>query len=299
MLPGQVLLQGASILLDSFRRYDLSKPHDGLLRAGEGWVVRGATDPEAYIERPCYYFDGEHINHHGHLTLEVLSRLWALRYLDASNLTFVTSRSNTQNLSIVLKPFGVNPSQILKINGPTYCEDLFIASQSYVLEASVSERAPYVYNKISDFYHKTGTPERIYISRSRWRQQRNLLNELEIERQFEKAGFFVIHPQELPLDHQIELMAGAKIIAGPSGSAMYNVVYSKGRRKIYILVSDRFITANDALVNLMADSCEIIYLAGRSIEGSKPGMLSDWVLDETAVQNVLDDLRDSENANGR
>lgn len=161
-----------------------------------------------------------------------------------------------------------------------------ISSQSYILERSVSDNAFPVYAKIANWYDNQSPYEKIYVSRSRLSGQRKLLNEAEVENLFQENGFKIVHPEAIPFPEQVNIFANAKIIAGPSGSAMYNAIYGKKKEQLVILASDRFITLNDTLLNSNS-ACSVEYLCGKSIDDTQAGMSADWVIDLNLVSSYI------------
>ena len=67
-------------------------------------------------------------------------------------------------------------------------------------------------------------PERIYVSRSKSR--RPLANEQELETLLAGAGFTIIHLEELPWMEQISFFQNARLIVGPHGAGLANLVFA-------------------------------------------------------------------------
>ena len=71
-----------------------------------------------------------------------------------------------------------------------------------------------------------GSARLLYFSRSRVQGGlRHSVNEEALEEALGQRGFAVIHPQALPLAEVAALVNGARLIAGPMGSAMHNVLF--------------------------------------------------------------------------
>lgn len=74
-------------------------------------------------------------------------------------------------------------------------------------------------------------PERlIYVSRRQAAIKRPhvrlFINEAEFIAELEKLGFDIVEPENLTLREQVQKFASAKVILGPSGSGMFNVVFA-------------------------------------------------------------------------
>lgn len=283
--PRQILRLDNSLLPDTFRRRNPRHPHVGLNKSNGGYSPKTTASPQTVIWEPCFYLDGEHTEHFGHLTLEVVSRLWGLRHCPP-DIKIATSCRKLQMLEGFLKPFGINRDRIVQIKSPVLFKNLIISSQSYYLEGSASPQAYDVWRTIGDYYERPDTPRKVYISRSKWLKQRTLENEENIETTFKRSGYTVIHPEELPFSDQVAIFRGAREIAGPSGSGMYNCVYCQKETNVTLLASENFITPNDALIHSMIGS-NVRYLVGRTLDDDQNPMFANWVLDEDLVSEAL------------
>ncbi|GGC84305.1 glycosyltransferase family 61 protein [Chelatococcus reniformis] len=286
--PRQLLIQQDVLLPDCFRRRSARYAHVQLEPAGEGaFRPKVAIAAQARIDVPCFYLDGEHTDHFGHLTLEVLSRLWPFKAIDLSSYYFVTFAAPTRRIVELLEPFGVAANRLLFLNQPVLIRHLTVASQSYVLEQSVSSAAFAVWNRIGDYYGTAhGAPSRIYVSRAHWRQQRSLVDEPVIEAAARRLGYDVVYPEEMSIPAQVGLFRGAEAIAGPGGSGLYNCVYSRKTGSRTILAPAKFVSPNDALVNAQTRS-HVTHLTGKTVADRVSPMLGDWSIDPQLVVDTL------------
>jgi capsular polysaccharide biosynthesis protein len=289
-LPRQVLIKNGHVLPDSFRRRMSIHPHVQLNRAASGtFSPKMDAEPQTTIEEPCFYLDGEHVDHFGHFTLEVLSRLWPFQVIDFSQFVFLTSATPIEYHAQFLRPFGIERSQIRYFQTPVLCRKLVVAAQGYGLESFVSDAALAVWGRIGDFYDDGTLQDKLYVSRSNWKKQRNLVNEAEIEAFVQSAGYQIIYPETMSVPDQIQAFRNARVIVGPSGSSLYNCVYCKVTGQRAILASSEFVTLNDSLVNGNARS-RITYLTGSSMYKDTPPMLSDWRIDSAIVRDFVASL---------
>jgi capsular polysaccharide biosynthesis protein len=290
-LPRQLLVRDGKILPDSFRRISPRHSHVHLERTDKK-MLRGKADlePRQIIEEPVYYFDGEHMGHYGHFTLEVLSRLWHWsEYASRSGSRPQIVCTKVEGFALeLLKPFGIERRDIHFLDKPTLLKNVTVASQAYILEQGVSDRAFEVWNTIGKFYDRPSGPVRIYVSRLSWQKQRILLNESDVEGVFRQYGFDVIYPEQLSVAEQVGVFRNAEIVAGPSGSGLYNCVYSGHRGRRVILASSKFVTFNDVLVNQGTHST-ICYITGAPAE-NKSGMFANWTIDLKLLESFLKDF---------
>ena len=80
---------------------------------------------------------------------------------------------------------------------------------------------------------KPGPGRRIYLSRERI-TRRGMVNETEVREIFERHGFEVIHPQDVPLMQMRQLLADADYVAAPYGSALLNLAMAGRKPKVIV-----------------------------------------------------------------
>ena len=77
---------------------------------------------------------------------------------------------------------------------------------------------------------------KIYLSRSRVEHGlRFSVNEHVLEQHLHQRGFSIIHPQELPITDLIAILSQATVVAGPSGSAMHNILFAHNQAQMSTL----------------------------------------------------------------
>ena len=88
----------------------------------------------------------------------------------------------------------------------------------------------------------TGGGRRLYLSRmgraSNGGSTRQMLNEAELASAVAALGFEVIEPEQLSPAQQIAAFGSADIVVGPSGSAMFNVVFCRPGTKVLDIESE-------------------------------------------------------------
>ena len=113
------------------------------------------------------------------------------------------------------------------------CFQLYIPESSIHLHKLWSRDSLTVYSKLSKNI-KTTNIDRVYLFRRRMRK-RSLRNETECENVFRDFGFEIIHPELLGIEEQISIFKSAKLVAGPIGSALHNIVFSPKDTKLIAL----------------------------------------------------------------
>ena len=72
---------------------------------------------------------------------------------------------------------------------------------------------------------------KVYISRKDSRENRNLINEDELENELEKSGYKIVLFSKLSLKDKINLFNETRKIVTPLGSAIHNIYFNKNHNK--------------------------------------------------------------------
>ncbi len=87
-----------------------------------------------------------------------------------------------------------------------------------------------------------GGGRRLYVSRlgqaRRGSSSRHMVNEAEVAAAMSRLGFEVIEPEALAPAEQIAAFASADMVVGPSGSALFNVVFCRPGTKVLDIESE-------------------------------------------------------------
>jgi capsular polysaccharide biosynthesis protein len=75
----------------------------------------------------------------------------------------------------------------------------------------------------------------LYLRRNS--SSRRFINQSEVEQVFRARGFQIVVPEDLSVQQQIELFSRAKVIAGPSGAAIANLVFAPRGCQILVLAA--------------------------------------------------------------
>ncbi len=281
------------ILPDSFRHYDLYSSHRSLQYdvTSDSFYLKEKINKVGWQPGNTIFLSGENSNGFGHFLLEVVSRLWITKYIDINKYTFILNTNDRQQWQLdLLLALGVKPKQMIYLHQPTECERLHIPVQSFVLRKYTSSVAAYIWRKIGDYYDNGVGPKKIYVSRSKLNnRRRTLINEVEVENLFKSYGFMVIHPQELSIKNQINFFRNANMIAGPSGSAMYNCVFQTKPTQKLILTPRNFFKKSDVLINTSTRG-QLHYFVGDTINNTSPVNIADWVIDIVKLKKCLTEI---------
>lgn len=277
------------ILPDSFRHYQFNSSTNHLTynQRLNRFSLKVNIENTKYQKGDCIFLSGEKSGF-GHFLLEVISRLWITKYIDVKKVKFIMNPEDRTSWKLdLLKPFGISTRQIVYLDNPIVCERLHIPVQSFCLRKYTSSFAYKTWKRIGDYYDRGTGAEKIYVSRSKLKnQRRGLLNEKAVERIFSLSGYKIIHPQELKISEQINLFRNAKVIAGTSGSGMYNSVFQQNHPKVLILTSNTFFKMSDVLVNTSTGG-KLHYFVGQTTELNVPGIKASWILNTEHLNQFL------------
>jgi hypothetical protein len=184
-----------------------------------------------------YVYGGPYCDHFGHAMAEMIHRVLPARALfDCRRLLFVGPTagwppSGFEALPIAMQAplrfLGVDPADVTVIHDTRVVERLHIAQQGS--ELGGGPRASYL-RMLADFTPKRlaalqgnepGAGKRLYVSRSRVIHGGLLLGEAYLERQLQREGWLVLHPQELPLLAQMQAYHRAETLLFAEGSACH------------------------------------------------------------------------------
>lgn len=169
-------------------------------------------------------FGGPTIPHYGHQLTDGMARQW---WRD-DNPSLITAPLSGYQLA--LAEMG-SPRRIISPDRPTLFRRVVVPLPSILTDGVIHDVHDMEHRRVaetalvrSDFH----PGPRIYVSRSRLRSARCVDGEQELEALLSRAGYQIIHPQDLPLADQIAAFNRARVIVGCSGSAMHTSLFHLG-----------------------------------------------------------------------
>jgi hypothetical protein len=124
----------------------------------------------------------------------------------------------------------------------------------------------------------------IYVARSGG-AHRTITNELEIMSILVEMGFTIVYPGKLKFVEQITLFTNAKIIVGPTGAGMANIVFAKPECKIVILAAATCNANYYVFAQLAQHFGQIVYVGGRP--NSPSSVHSEYQIDGPDLRNLV------------
>ena len=194
--------------------------------------------------RPCLWIRFAVFWHFGHLITETLANLWPLlepkKHLP-DNFIVVIPDAFRQDIDKIKSLAG--DAVVLcngDLGGPTCFAQVLIAEPSCVDRSMIHPEHPHVLQvfrnwlfdnqNVSEKFnpdaalrpHDQLVKDKLYLSRSRLPTSfRKLIQEQQLEDQLIEAGWTILYPEKTSLEHQLELISEAKILAGQWGSAFH------------------------------------------------------------------------------
>ena len=261
--------------------------HHGIWQGrGRAWsrakVRRALTQT---LDEPVFVADAHEIAY-GHALLEVIPRLLMLDRAPPG-VRILTSFPMVEPYRSMFLAMGVDLARVTTLEGPVYAPQVYIPESPVDLRKFVRPEAWQAFAALGQLSQasRVDPPARIYLSRSRG-HRRILRDEDRVEALFARYGFTIVHMQDWPLSDQIRLLSKAEMIAGPSSSAMHNVVFAPASARVLILARSDLILPIDSY--LMREEGALAYVLGQRLPGDdRPRYLANWSIALGDVEQAI------------
>lgn len=225
---------------------------------GGGGDLYAASDPET-VGSPAagqrrlagtWLYGGSWMPIFGHFITETLTNLWS--GAPADGLVFHswlgprgTVTAWQQRLVDLAGRAGV---KVRVVGARHTVERLVVPERPYVVNGWARQEAVDVWRAVASRVGPEPTPSRVYFSRTRYNAEAagrgrpvrsTPTRDRELDRDFERAGFAVVFPEELSVDQQVALASGARVIAGNSGSGLHLSAFASGPAYVVEVGDDR------------------------------------------------------------
>ena len=202
-----------------FVRESISWPFESIL--SHGLDIPKLKQTESKIIQPAVVFPST--SNYYHWLIEELPLLIRARSLSHDIDVLVSENSITEKHKIVAQQLGFTPipvPRIVNLNEqvmPGRANDSwFIHPEDYKLLAEFGQNTT---------HKKEKSPrDKIYVSRRN--SPRSLPGEAQLEDILRTHGFFVANLENMPWAEQIALFQGARLVAGPHGAGLSNLVFT-------------------------------------------------------------------------
>lgn len=305
----QIVRYGGHILPDSWRH-----PHQPNLNNRQ--LVHSSPYFDRFLERTAptssrraggafCYLDTELPGHFGHITTDVLSRVWsweaAVRQ-DPSVRPLVSVSRPPQEIPgfqrEIFAALGIPVDRALII-GPreeVEVETLYGGTPQLENPHYVDPDLTQVWRRLADGLPPgaPATADKIFVSR-RPSPKRHCVQTADLEQFFADEGFRILFPEDHSYRDQKMIFARARVIAGFGGSGMFNIMFAP--KATVVLISGHSYNAENERLIAAANGNELHYFWGRSELDLPPGgfsyeaFTSTWTFDlrrhERALRQVL------------
>lgn len=232
--------------------------HSERFGAWKGDLFRSANCD--FLERPAcaeqkgrgIYLGSLMAGHYGHFITEGLSTFWIFETLPAEEFDyflfspFVFGSVLPDYALQCMRVFDIDPDKVVIMREEAVAfETLVVPERLFRLNHSVDPALAWVHREITSQIDEVPKPlERVYLSRRRLSLKhltRVIANEVLVEKLFRWSGFTVIYPEELSFMDQLSLYANARVVAGPSGSALHNSLFMRPGALLIELGDPRYV----------------------------------------------------------
>ena len=233
----------------------------------------------------------------GHFILETLARAWYIKdslddvYFYCANKKSVNELCGWQRyiLSHLIK----DTNRIKLITGPTVFEQLIVPDPGAVhgqyLSKVNTDALSSIGKNIIENYEQETPIKKVWLSRTLLTKAR-VAGEEKFEAALEREGFFIAHPENLPVPEQIKLFENSSVVTGVIGSAFYTVLLANKKGPKIILFSRwggfAFYDKYSEIVSLDAEFYDFFIKCGE-VTNIDSKTARNVMIDFGAVWNVL------------
>ena len=312
-IPGVVMVRDGMVLTETFSAPWEAYQHRHMTAAGGDWhlVDRGERTRLVgdEIREPVLFLDHQHLDWFGHVLLDLLAPAWAhaycLAYLGLRRLLVLCTRPTHGFVQTLIEATGIARGDIAFIDRPVRCAELIVATKALQIQHYVAPPAAALWARMRDRVAPSvpfGVPlgvlpgatpvvDRLYVSR-RLNPTRRLVEEPEVEQLFARHGFTVVHPEQLDLHAQIRLFAGARLIAGCSGSNMFNLAFQGRAEAILVLVSPLLVHYSEQFLHATHERTATLdvvmgFTRDDELAAASGNVHAPWHVDPTRLADVV------------
>lgn len=301
-VPGGIVLAGDRLLAESFNALWQDTRHAHMTRDNAGdWHLRARPEAEAPVSArlagPMFWLDHQNEASFGHFMLDMMSRAWAVEYgrafLGLDRIRSLCSWPAPEFAPKLIEAAGVPLRDIVFFDRPVHCEELIVATKALQIQEYTTPVAARLWQRMADRLAPPDAPvraERIYVSR-RTNPTRALVEEEGVETLFKRFGFVVIYPDKIDIADQVKLFAGARLIAGCSGSNLAHLGFARNARAVLVLASPLLVHYTEQMLLSARPGVAIDLVLGfveKAERILKPGYVhAEWHLDLLMLEEVI------------
>jgi hypothetical protein len=249
------------------------------------WVITAEDDPECLHMDEAFTLLGPHLaGDFGALMMTYLPRyLWADMSGELPHVHVLSSSRLGQTVRDIIRVVVPADVEIIELDPlqPVHLRRLWCSSNLHYGPAReiMDERYSTLHQfpspelmrpvvselnrRLAPHVVRDGGPENVFLARKPWRWAQ-LVNAAEIEAAVAEHGFTIVHPEELTFVEQVNLLANAKRVVAPEGSALFLCYFaSPGTR---LLVLDNASPEGVNVWRVFFPECELTAMAGTIVD---------------------------------
>ena len=257
--PGQVAVSGHLILPDSYRKIFKARPRNKNLEdiATRFAVPKRPRRRVRELEGAFFYLDSEWRGHFGHAMSEQVSRLWGWPLAKEAEPGLKALMSVNRKWGglheferLLYGAAGIAEEDIVLIDGPVRVERLLAATPMFAQPEYVHPDIAQTWTSISRALAAQAPvrdyPRRIFCARRG--VHRACRNAEEVEALFARFGFEIVFPERFSLPEQAMMFRSAEVVAGYSGSGVFNLCLTESAKRVVLVSSDGYSAKNEFLI---------------------------------------------------
>ncbi len=260
---GMVVSAETTLLPETFKWFEHQPLDNSQLRGITTRFARFRNEPLSADRLPgsYYLFEYKNSGHYGHLLTEGIAKLWGwevARRHDPDVRLALRRHKRDRGRDVmrpdtaILQAYGVDPADIVWLEGPAQVERLYAATpQLHNKEPfSIDPRIVEVWDRMLHGLLReapdptTGT--RIFVTRHSG--HRLCHNWPDVEAEFTDAGFEVVEPARRSLAEQARLFADAEVVAGFGGTGLFNLIFAAHGPPVVVLNQAAYDARNEELI---------------------------------------------------
>jgi capsular polysaccharide biosynthesis protein len=259
----------------------------------EHFVLDSARRAERHFFGSTVVLCSHEPSNYGSLLFRVLPKLIAARQLGLMDLPMI-AWAWPKPFQRLLELCGVSPGRLIQhdVDSITHLDRALMPSLRNP-NAFLDHASHALMQTLADQFEPKQLGRRIYVSRLKHGQvsgsTRIMLNEDKLAERLADLAFEIIEPERLTTEEQIATFASADMVVGPSGSAMFNVVFCRPGTKLVDIESEpNWIYAHTGLFA----SCQLRYglFVGRADPSDSRPVHRRWTVDIEPLMDCLSDF---------
>ncbi|MBO4602730.1 MAG: glycosyltransferase family 61 protein [Salinivirgaceae bacterium] len=205
----------------------------------------------------------------GHSITDSLKKLWFLKteqaqklINDGADLVYIITMNNrfqlSENFVCLLKSLNIDIAQLKQINEPTQYNHVYIPDNSFFREHNqifYTKEFEDTRNNIIDNTPLCKCPvyDRIYFSRSKFKNGKHDFGEKRIEDVFRYLKYKIIYPERLSFAEQVHLLRNCTHFAATEGSTSHNSLFCRPKTKVEIIRKGLYLNEYQPTINALCN----------------------------------------------